>query len=68
MSRVFVDASYLFGLAKRCLTAAEQCLERHAQEEFQEIAQELICKANDEGVPEQGVEIARLSLSRRLQS
>jgi hypothetical protein len=42
-----MKASYFFSLAKRCLSAADECLDRRAKEEFQQIAEELIRKANE---------------------
>jgi len=41
------DASYFFDLASRCLSAASDCLDRRAREEFRGIAQDLIRTANE---------------------
>jgi hypothetical protein len=42
-----MDSSYLFGLAKRFLAIADDCLDRPVKDELVEIAEDLIRKANE---------------------
>jgi len=41
------NASYFLDLASRCLSAAEDCLDRRARDEFRNIAEDLIRTANE---------------------
>jgi hypothetical protein len=42
-----MDASFLFELAHRCITAADESADNRAKQAFREIARELILKANE---------------------
>jgi hypothetical protein len=46
-----VSATYFRGLAVRCLTAARDCHDRRAKDEFRKLADEFTTKANELEAP-----------------
>jgi hypothetical protein len=46
-----VNATYFRSLAVRCLTAARDCHDRRAQDEFRKLADEFTIKANELETP-----------------